>query len=69
MAARQDLAQTLAPDVAARVASATCKLRAEISDVFPPGPQSDVWLAWLAELAVGKLEAPSKRSVSFLTTS
>jgi hypothetical protein len=25
-------------------------LRADIFDVFPPGAQRDVWLAWLAQL-------------------
>jgi hypothetical protein len=27
------------------------QVRADIFDVFPPGPQREVWLAWLAQLA------------------
>jgi hypothetical protein len=26
------------------------QLRDDILEVFPPGPQRDVWLAWLAQL-------------------
>jgi hypothetical protein len=26
------------------------QLRADIFEVFPPGPQRDVWLEWLAQL-------------------
>jgi hypothetical protein len=30
---------------------ALAQLLADILDVFPPGPQRDVWLAWLEQLA------------------
>jgi hypothetical protein len=31
------------------------QLRVDILDVLPPGPQRDVWLAWLAELLADSL--------------
>jgi hypothetical protein len=30
-------------------------LRADIFDAFPPGPQRDAWLAWLAQLATDSI--------------
>jgi hypothetical protein len=34
---------------------ALAQLRADIFEVFSPGPQRDVWLAWLAELTTDSI--------------
>lgn len=31
------------------------QLRADIFEVFPPGPQRDIWLAWLEDLAADSM--------------
>jgi hypothetical protein len=31
------------------------QLRADIFEVFPPGPQRDIWLKWLEELSTDSL--------------
>jgi len=32
------------------------QMRADIFEVFPPGPQRDVWLKWLAQLTADAVE-------------
>jgi hypothetical protein len=35
------------------------QLRHDIFEVFPPGPQRDAWLEWLAHLAVDSFGGPT----------
>jgi hypothetical protein len=38
------------------------QLRADIFEVFPPGPQRDVWLAWLAKLVADTMRGSAMAS-------